>query len=219
MKIYLSTCNPSNITNPETKFTKFIDNINRRFPLYLLKDEFFSFKNNQERVIFFYLTHPCSSSTAIATIIDKYIYPNLSHLIENYTYNFLSDSLLIKLNHLKYIFTIVSNSCKYNLNNLETITILLKSIVPFLNFFDQLNIDSIVILLPPEFKYHELYIRNTVLEFENDNPISFFNQKNPLYILEINKNKLQPSFQYSNKKLIEGINTLLNSQLNDIDEC
>ena len=37
MKIYLSTCNPSNTTNPETKYAKFIDNINRRFPLLFTK--------------------------------------------------------------------------------------------------------------------------------------------------------------------------------------
>jgi len=215
MKLYLSTTSYSSTSNlvEEQISPKFIENINRRFPIYLSKDEFFYFKNSQDRVLFFYFTNPYYSSTGISTIANKFIYPNISQLIQNYKLISISDSLLIKISNQKYIFTILSNLHLYDFNNLNTIISSLQAIIPYLNYFDQLNIDSIVILLPPEFKCHELYIRKIVSEFEKTNPICAIFKKEPLHNLEINKNKLQMFSNYSNKKLINNISKIVNSQL------
>lgn len=211
MKIYLST---TSLLDEEKIPSKFIKNINRRFPLYLSTDDLFFFKHNQDRVLFFYFTNPYYSSIGMASIVDRSIHPNINHLIQNYKLISISDSVLIKLSNQKYIFTILFNSYHYDINNLDAVTDLLKAIVPYFHHFDQLNIDSIIILLPPELKCHHLYIRQAISEFEKLNPVNtIFNKKEPMHNLEINKNKLQMVSQYSNKKLIQCVNKVINSQL------
>lgn len=198
MRIYLST------TNNDLSVSTFLDNVFKRNPVYLSYNEFFHYKNNDERVVFFYYNSPQFSNTGMAQTIHKYLLPNIGTMITRYNkLQNMSDSLLIKLNNLKYIFTRLRSNDIFNNNSLDEVRNSLLGIMPFLIYFEDMNIDAIVILLPPQFNYHPYAIRNILHEFNKR-----VGNALPTNITEIKKMDLEDSENSSNKLVLQKVGTV-----------